>query len=180
MIARFALREATSEDHRQVDDIFSRFELGSSPGYRAFLRALAAAQLPVEAALDEAGAGRIVADWPQRRRAELIREDLADLGEECPEGRALASFTDDAELLGAIYVLEGSRLGGALLKRSVPAGLPLRFLNAPASSGSWRRLSDLLDQRLPDRQSVERAIISSRQVFAAFAAAGLAQLEPQE
>ena len=50
------------------------------------------------------------------------------------------NFSGLPALLGGLYVIEGSRLGGALLKRGLPAGTSARFLNAPAEPGAWRRL----------------------------------------
>jgi heme oxygenase (biliverdin-IX-beta and delta-forming) len=176
--ARTALRSATADDHRLVEEIFSRFRLGSLPEYRAFLRALAAAHVPVEAALDRSGAQHIVPDWPKRRRTALICDDLAELGDRCPPPEPERFLDDEAEVLGALYVLEGSRLGGAVLRRQVAPDLPQRFLGAPPLAGSWRGLSELLDRRLSDRQKLGRAIHMARQVFASFAAAGLAELEP--
>lgn len=177
MTARSALRSATAADHRQVDDIFSRFRLGEANGYRAFLRGIAAAHVPVEAKLEASGAARLVPDWDQRRRRALLCQDLEALGERCPpEGTGL-TFSGQPELLGGIYVLEGSRLGGALLRREVPDHLPKGFLSAPSSSASWRRLAGLLDQYLAESQSLASAIDAARRVFRSFAAAGLVQLE---
>ena len=53
-----------------------------------------------------------------------------------------------ASMLGAIYVLEGSRLGGAVLKRTVPGHFPRRFLEARQAAGSWRTLLQALDEFL--------------------------------
>lgn len=180
MSARATLRTATADAHRRVDDIFSRFPLGEAAGYRAFLRATAAAHLPVEAGLEAAGACRLVADWPERKRSHLIRRDLSELDARPVAEETPASFTSEAEMLGALYVLEGSRLGGALLRREVPQGLPVAFLGAPAPAGSWRRLSEFLDRRLVERQSLAEAIDAACQVFTCFAKAGLAELEPAQ
>lgn len=177
MSARFALRSATAADHERVDAIFARFRLDEAAGYSGFLRATAAAYLPVENGLDEAGAANLVPDWTARRRADLLQEDLAGLGE--APGPALPfTISGEAEMFGAIYVLEGSRLGGAMLKKSVPQSLPRRFLDAPAEHGAWRRFSDLLDDRLCSSHDQNRAIMASKQVFDLFAQAGLDVLEP--
>jgi heme oxygenase len=173
------MRTATAEAHARVDTIFSRFPLGQACGYRAFLRAIAAAHVHVEAAIERSGAAaRLVGDWPERRRAALLCADLEELGEACPVADGRWAFDDEAALLGAIYVLEGSRLGGALLRKQVPAQLPRRFLSASAPAGAWRALSALLDRELSDGQKLDRAISAARQVFTSFEAAGLEQLEP--
>jgi len=174
------LRTATADAHERVDEIFSRFRLTEASGYRGFLRATASAHVPAEEGLEAAGAGRLLADWPGRRRSHLIRRDLAALGEASGEQSPPVSFSCDAAVLGGLYVLEGSRLGGALLRRLVPGGLPIAFLAAPSASGSWRRLSEFLDRHLGERQSLGEAVHAARQLFASFAAAGLAELEPAQ
>ena len=174
--ARSALRHATSSDHERVDAAFSRFDLASRDGYGAFLVAQAAAHLPVEAALDEAGVVRILPDWPQRRRGERLRADLAAMGLAEPAAdtgiQALpAALADEAGMLGAVYVLEGSRLGGALLRRSVPDGLPVTFLDA-GDSATWRTLLATLDERLCSEQDRAHAVSAAARVFAVFEASG--------
>lgn len=174
-----ALRRATAPAHDEVDALFSRFDLGEPAGYRAFLLAQAKAHLPVEAALDAADAERVIADWPQRRRAALLRADLADL-DAAPEPGPAPTPADAAEVAGMAYVIEGSRLGGALLRRSVAPGLPVRFLSAPAEPGAWRALLLRLDALLGGEAELARATAAARGVFALFAAAGRTILEPAD
>jgi heme oxygenase len=176
--ARSALRNATAKHHRRVDDLFSRFPLGDTSGYRAFLRATARAHLSVERALDEAGAGLLLDDWPARRRGDDLRSDLDELGSEVPDAAPAPEFSESAAVLGAIYVLEGSRLGGRMLSRQVPARLPQSFLGAPGSSASWRSLLSVLDIELADQQKLRRASASACAVFDRFAAAAAMELEP--
>lgn len=178
MTARAALRAATADEHRKVDAAFSRFHLGNETGYRGFLLAQAGGFLPVEAELDEAKAEAILPDWPQRRRADLLRADLAELNVTAPEPFSTPTFLSiKAPLLGAIYVLEGSRLGGALLKQSVPSHFPRRFLEARQAAGSWRKLLQTLDDLLIRPGDLEAAVSAAREVFARFERAANAQLE---
>lgn len=177
MSVRAALRAATAAEHERVDRLFSTADLGAIEGYRRFLVAQAAAFLPVEAALDAAGATQVLADWPQRRRGDLLRADLAALGATEPEPVAPPSFASDAAILGGIYVLEGSRLGGAMLKRAVAAEAPAAFLSAPQEAGSWRKLLENLDRILYAPDQIEAAVGAARTVFERFAAGGLRHLE---
>lgn len=182
--ARSALRNATSADHERVDAAFSRFDLASRDGYGAFLVAQAAAHLPVEAALDGAGVARVLPDWAQRRRGDRLRADLAAMGlEPAAEPAAVAciqalsaALADAAGMLGAVYVLEGSRLGGALLRRSVPDGLPVTFLEA-GNSAAWRTLLAKLDERLCNQEKIALAVSAAARVFAVFEASGRSAAE---
>jgi heme oxygenase len=179
MKARQALRAGTASEHERVDRLFSRFDLSRIEDYRLFLSAQAAAHLPVEAALDTAGAERIVEDWPTRRRAALLLADLEELGLPQPRPMEAPELKDDAAILGAIYVLEGSRLGGAMLKRSLPDIAPKRFLGATQAPGNWRKLLESLDHFLYETVALESALLAAKQVFERFEAGGLRTLESQ-
>lgn len=172
MKARFALKAATAREHERVDRLFSRLDLAQEADYRLFLTAQASAHLPVEAALDAAGAQRLVEDWPARRRSHLLLADLGDLELQAPPPVDAPEFAGDAAMLGAIYVLEGSRLGGAMLKRSLPDIAPKRFLDAPLPPGSWRKLLETLDHFLYETPAIESASETARQVFQRFEAGG--------
>lgn len=177
MTARAALRAATAAEHERVDTLFSRYNLEAASGYRLFLLAQAAAFLPVEAALDSAGAGGILGDWPLRKRTALLAADLAALGETPPPPLAAPEFDTPAATIGGLYVLEGSRLGGALLKRTIPDSLPKSFLDAPQPRGSWRKVLDQLEVFLYRTDLIDEAAESARQVFQRFEAGGLRYLE---
>jgi len=177
MSARAALREGTAGAHERVDALFSRFDMTDREGYRAFLIAQATGFLPVETALDEAGAATVIPDWPERRRGGLLRADLADLSVTAPELLdPPPHFPVKASMLGAIYVLEGSRLGGAVLKRAVPDAFPRRFLEARQAAGSWRRLLESLDLFLIRPDDLAAAVQMAAQVFALFEKGARAQL----
>ncbi len=151
---RSRLRTATAPLHQQVDLAYSRFRLEQPSGYRAFLQAHAQALGPLEATLQAAGVERLLSDWPQRRRWPALRADLADLGEALPLPRPLPGGVDGQLpsapwCWGALYVIEGSRLGGRILARRVASGqpdAPLRYLDAEAAP-SWPVFLARLDQQ---------------------------------
>ncbi|MDO9489772.1 MAG: biliverdin-producing heme oxygenase [Sphingomonadaceae bacterium] len=168
---RQALRTATGDSHERVDAAFSGFDLSDHTSYGRFLSAQAAAHIPVEAALEQSGIASVLPDWPSRQRADLLRADLAALGLSPPAAGALPAFDTAAEMLGAVYVLEGSRLGGALLRRSVPADLPCSFLGA-GDSAAWRRLLEVLDLQVRDVGDIDRATNGALRVFSLFEQSG--------
>lgn len=139
MSAAAQLRASTQPLHDRVDAAFGGFRLADRTGYRRFLVAHALALPAVEAAL----AG--VVDLPVwRERRSLIAADLADLGEPVPAPFAF-KLSGTASVWGALYVSEGSRLGGAMLARSVPAAFPGRYLAAAHLPGEWRALRAAID-----------------------------------
>lgn len=171
---RSALRAHTSDCHAAVDDIFGRFDLADPIAYRAFLSAHARIIPAVEVGLEEAGIGSLLLDWPARRRRHLLVADLADLGAQTPPLLPVPPFEGHAALWGAAYVLEGSKLGGAMLAKRVPASLPSRYLAPLGPKGGARSFMDALDVAVTDEA---RAIEAARTVFALFRNAAELQLE---
>lgn len=169
--ARGALRAATAAHHDRVDAVFSHADLTDREGYGRFLQAQAGAYLPVEAALERAGAATLVPDWAARRRAVSLRADLAALGLAVPHETSVLTFDGAAAVLGGVYVLEGSRLGGALLARGVPAHFPRGFL-APGDSAGWRSLLGILEHTLTSAGDIASAIESASRVFLLFESSG--------
>jgi heme oxygenase len=138
--ARSALRAATAANHVVVDAAFGQFELADRGSYGNFLAAHARALPAVERALED------VPDLPAfRPRADLLRQDLKQLGLSVPAPLPFPVPISQAAGFGALYVTEGSRLGGALLVRQVHSDLPLAYLAATHRSGDWRAFGKLLD-----------------------------------
>lgn len=175
---RSALRSATSDSHDRVDRLFSGTDLTDCGAYARFLMAQAEAHLSVEAALDRSQAASVLPDWPQRQRAALLRADLAELGQAPPPVIEVAPFDTPAAVLGAVYVLEGSRLGGRLLQRSVSPDLPTRFLGASDPAG-WRTLLATLDERLQGDVERQIAVTAASDVFRLFEASGQRHLKAE-
>ncbi|MCU6454383.1 biliverdin-producing heme oxygenase [Sphingomonas sp. A2-49] len=137
------LRAATAVDHQRVDDRFGGFTLDDADDYRRFLLAHGRALPAVEAVLAQAGDEEALPSW--RPRTALLAADLAALGQPLPV--PLAFEARGPARWGALYVIEGSRLGGQLLARAVPAGLPASYLAARHAAGEWRALLAALDVR---------------------------------
>ncbi len=119
-LLRSILRDATAADHARLDATLGAHDLCTVPGYRRFLEINAAALLPLERSLEQAGVRTVLPDWDDRARSDAILSDLARLG-----GRAnpldAPELAGRSAMLGTLYVLEGSRLGAAYLLRTVKA-----------------------------------------------------------
>lgn len=174
--ARFALKAATSEAHERLDSRLSLLDLARPRDYMAFLLAQAAAFLPVEAALEAAEVEGLIHDWPERRRSAALCSDLTTLGLTPPPPVAVPPIRGEAAVLGATYVLEGSRLGGAMLLRRVPDSMPKAFLGA-GNPKLWRAFVTDLDQRLSSPTDIVAASAAASSVFEAFASSASDILE---
>jgi heme oxygenase len=133
------LRAATRAAHDLVDAAFGDFDLTDRGAYRRFLVAHARALPTAEDAIAALPFARTLPP-----RTALLARDLADLGESMPP-RLMLDPLDDAGSWGALYVVEGSRLGGVMLARSVGADLPSRYLAAAHGPGQWRAIRDAID-----------------------------------
>lgn len=165
--ARSLLRTATASAHERVDRAFGAFDLSDRDDYRAFLIAQAGPLLSAEAAIDAFDPHSLLPDWPERRRAALLRADLADFDVPAPQLEPLA-VQSNAAALGVIYVLEGSRLGGALLARNVPMDLPGRFIRCAPAPKRWQELIDVMDRHLVKPHEHAVAVEAARTVFDLF------------
>lgn len=163
--AHLVLRQATADAHAVVDAAFSRFDLGRAEDYRSFLLAQAEVLLPLETKLS---ATRLP---PWRPRLPLLARDLAGLGLALPAPAIIQGLDEPGALHGALYVVEGSRLGGGMLARRVGAGLPREFLGATHLSGEWRALLAALDAAMPSAENKTAMEIGARHVFRLYAEA---------
>lgn len=150
---RFALKRATEAVHARVEGIITSAGMFDSlDGYRRYLSATLAIRTRYEGLLDGSGAATVWPAWPGRRVAHLVTQDLDDLGVVQPVLEKKAELAlNPAELIGALYVLEGSSLGARVLSRSVHAlGVSAdhgaRHLHAQAGdAGIWRDFLSVLD-----------------------------------
>jgi heme oxygenase len=170
--ARAALRRDTAADHERLDALFGRFRLDDLADYHAFLTAHAMALPAVEQALDAAGFAALLDDWPTRRRASAIAADLSALGQAVPPPLAAPALETPAARWGAAYVVEGSRLGGAMLARGVSEGLPKSYLGTPQAPGAWRHFLQRLDEEVRSAEEIAEATEAARATFALFEQAG--------
>lgn len=171
---RFALKRATSEAHDRVESVVrgaGMFE--TLEGFRRYLAATFEMRARYEQLLDLNHAERVWADYPRRKIASLVARDIEDLG-----GVAIEHEQDEqkmysaGELLGVMYVLEGSALGARILVKSVAdmglsASFGARHLFAQADDrGAWRSFIKAMSA------SAEPACHdAARKTFDAFAAA---------
>jgi heme oxygenase len=175
MSLRSILRAQTSDCHAEVDEIFGRFDLADPPAYGAFLSAHARAVPAVEMALEQAGIEALLPDWADRCRRQLLNDDLTALGILPPPLLPQPSFSTAAELWGAAYVLEGSKLGGAMLAKSVPADLPSGYLAPRGPKGGMKVFMDSLDS--VDLSDPMEAVAAARAVFTLFRQAAMLERE---
>ena len=168
MKTRFALKAATDDVHRELDDRLSRLDLARAEDYRQFLHVQARTVPPIEAALAAGGLAELIEGWSDTRRTAALESDLAALGDPMPQPADPPALGNVASLLGTAYVLEGSRLGGRVLKSHVGEGLPASFLNSDEASGAWPAVVAAMDRHLYSEEMIGEAKDAARRCFALF------------
>jgi heme oxygenase len=111
---RDIVSEATQTSHRRLDVALSWLDLGKPRYYAGFLRGQAEALFPIEAALERGGIETHIPDWQYRLRTPALEHDLAVMDVAC-DPLPVPKFETTAEMLGAVYVLEASRMGARVI-----------------------------------------------------------------
>jgi heme oxygenase (biliverdin-IX-beta and delta-forming) len=149
------LRAATGDAHASIErQVPLLARVVSADTYRWYLRAMLGFHAPVESALRALGPDfEANVQLARRSKVEALRADLASLGETGPFGTcsALPRVASRDHGYGVLYVLEGSTLGGLVLKRHLDSVLDIthasRFLHVYGRdvSAMWKAFGDALE-----------------------------------
>lgn len=152
--------------------------------YRALLRRFYTLYEPLEARLgtaaDWSGAGW---DFDARRKTEWLREDLRALGtsqtelQSWPRATTLPGVEDFGAAVGALYVLEGSTLGGQVISRQFREKLGVtperggKFFHGygDATGRRWREFGQWAEAQGARSEISDTAVRGARETFGAFA-----------
>lgn len=173
---RDRLKQATADAHRDLDTRLGALDLGRLPGYRRFLEINAAALLPLETALESSGVAVIFADWPQRARRAAMLADLARVGGANRASESVDRLSRNA-VFGALYVLEGSRLGAKYLLRSVAQSSDpviasaTAYLRHGAGQPLWQDFLHMLARQPFSPEDETEVIAGAQTAFSIFARA---------
>ena len=173
-----ALRDSTADLHTELED---RLGLAapdlSIDRYADAVGVLAAATLAVEAGLQRAFAADTALaerlDWPRRRKTDLVVGDLSGLGRRLPCCVEPLTVEGTAAVVGAMYVTEGSTLGGqvvdALVRRRLGDDVPRRSFRPYGTDTKprWRAFQSAAGE-LVGTDQFELACAAARRTFQLF------------
>lgn len=174
--ARVLLRQGTAGLHTELDGLFAHVDFDNRHSYGEFLRAQAAPLFALEAAIAESALRDAVPDWTERRRSPAMRRDLDILGVAPPAPTAIGSFTGPDDMLGALYVLEGSRLGAKFIVKQARASrdetvrAATAFLAHGETKPFWPAFLTFLARREAAGLDRDALVAGARGAFAAFLA----------
>ena len=174
------LRQGTADLHDNIDkSIMAKDPFANVDNYVQFLSLQYYFLKDVAALYEHSELSKHIDDLVSRRRLGLLKQDFADLERALPRSSLaplIDNNTDLATALGWLYVVEGSKVGAAMLGKQVQARLhytgefAARYLAGPgAGRGSaWRHLVQLIDN-IELTQAQEQALIDgARQAFSRF------------
>ncbi len=168
------LKAATNTTHDRLDKtIMAADPFGSRDRYALFLKVQHDFHRVVDVFYTRYDMWKLIPDLAERRRLDLIRQDIADLGGKPPALRSPDYYLIDAPtVLGWLYVAEGSNLGATfLLKEAAKLGLSETFgarhlAAAPEGRGKhWKTFTAALDAIELKSEEEERVIEGARQAF---------------
>lgn len=168
------LREGTAFLHERVErtvDLPNR--LRSRTTYTSLLARLYGFHAPLEDRL--AGVEVVGLDLAARRKADLLRDDLAALGltgseiDTLPRDLDLPAVADVSDALGCLYVLEGATLGGQVVRRLAEPAIgvtPDRGCAFFASYGErvgamWKEFCRILESYAETHPSANNRIVTT-------------------
>ena len=175
---RERLRDATADAHAALDRRLQSFDLTTRDGYRRFLGANAAALLPLERTLEANGVRELIPGWDARARSRAMYADLDLLGI-APQPVETAAVLTHARMLGALYVLEGSRLGAKVLVRQVTRSTdPLvraatAYLRHGEGERFWPGFLEILERERSSGGEEAEMIVGAKWAFGCFADAAV-------
>jgi heme oxygenase len=133
---------------------------------------------PLEMAIEPFLGTHQLRDWHLRRKANFIQQDLAYLEEArgpFPFATDLPSINNTASAFGALYVLEGSTLGGRHITRMIQQSLPeaaggIQFFSGygEATSTMWKTFQGALNSFAADNVTQEIVIAAADETFIKF------------
>lgn len=180
---RFELRSATRGEHRSLDEHPAFVALAAGrlgiDGYRNLMGLFHGLYVGLDDALDD-GCRRLLprgCGYAYMRRQSMLAGDLEHLGGGMSrQARAPAPHASLAGLCGALYVVEGSVLGGAMLQRAASALLAdreggdaywrwCRDFGGPR----WAATCDLIEANAATGRSRDEMVLAARETFDLFA-----------
>lgn len=165
-----SLKEQTRPNHDKLEgglDLLD--ESMTKSGYTKVLEKFYGFYVPFENEIKKLG---LELNLSERSKVKLLENDLKALGldpRKLPLAKNLPPLTSSEEAYGAMYVLEGSTLGGMVLTKHFGKKFNLDHLNGLSFFNSygdqtmpmWREFSRFLEQKASENQWNHSEIISN-------------------
>ncbi len=164
------IKDATRVAHQQLEKtvVYRIKAIRSEQDYAGFLTCFYAYFRAVEEAIAPFITPEVLADYAGRRNSSYLKKDIGALGDDVdllPEAIA-PGINSAAEAMGALYVLEGSVMGGPyvvqmLRKHGITKGFSFFSGYGEGTGSMWQAFTDALNAAAvtdgDKRQALEKA-----------------------
>jgi heme oxygenase len=173
------LKEGTKDAHIELEKIVVQQlkAIQTSEDYARLLKYFYAFFCEVEKAIAPFMTSEVVPDYSERRNASHLKADIEALGGDVRKDipRATApSISTKYQALGALYVMEGSVLGGRTIvkmleKNNIHTGISFFSGYGENTPVLWGRFIELLNQQITGDEHKRQAIQAAKDTFTLFA-----------
>ena len=163
------LREATRTEHESLDALFGSLDLADERDFARFLTAHLIGAEALDGIFRRFVSENLDCDPPAFPR--MVRGDLEAMGD-TPADLPRIAVPDDLDPAGITYVICGSRLGLAVMRKQdywgKQAGAANRYMEDDSGLALWRSLTGWMSQRTLAADEMDRAVLAARHAFDVF------------
>lgn len=174
-----AIREATKPSHQALEGFLipQLKKLSDTTRYADILRAFYGFIHPLEQQIEQHISLQAFPDYNDRRKSGSLLEDLKSIGTPTagiPESIWLPQINNGAEAAGALYVLEGSTLGGQIiwrmLKDRLGEDISLNYFGGYGEQNGtmWGQFTGVLDNLTTDEKEIAASARAANETFTLF------------
>lgn len=172
------LKDKTEISHQQLEKLLvgKLKSIGVEKDYLDILKKFYGYLKPLEEEIDRNLDMKLVPDYTERRKSNALAEDIRHFGanENVELCKDLPEIANTHQALGALYVLEGSTLGGAVISKMVTGRLGLTTQEGVSFFHSygeetwamWEKFKIVLDAVPEDAR--EMVIVGADETFVKF------------
>lgn len=172
------IKEATKAEHQNLEKqvVLKLKAIRSNADYADLLKHFYAYFSHIEATIKPYITEAILPNYAQRRNSSYIKADILELGGDITDlpYTTVPKIENAVEALGALYVLEGSIMGGSIIikmleKGGVTKGVSFFSGYGEATGLMWGNFVTVLNAQANTEQDEEEAIVAANETFKHFA-----------
>ncbi|RBQ02512.1 biliverdin-producing heme oxygenase [Pedobacter miscanthi] len=171
------IKEATKAEHQNLEKqvVLKLKAIRSNADYADLLKHFYAYFNHIEASIKPYITESILPDYAQRRNSSYIKADILELGGDITDlpYTTVPKIENAVQALGALYVLEGSIMGGSIIvkmleKGGVTQGVSFFSGYGEATGMMWGNFVAVLNAQAKTEQDEEEAIVAANETFKHF------------
>lgn len=172
------IKQATKTAHQNLEKqvVLKLKAIRNHADYAEFLKRFYSYFNMLEKAIKPYLTQEVLPDYSQRRTSSYLKDDIEALGSDTVELPLAAApkINSEQEALGALYVMEGSVMGGSIIvqmlaKHGITDGISFFSGYGPKTNEMWTTFTQILNTRVNNPQKEKLAIDAAKETFSQFA-----------